>query len=205
MKPLTRKIVYVLMVCVMAAGFSSCHVNSEGNLSLGAGPQPAPRKAKAKPHYLYQNKKVLAAMTPADSKLQINLTEQRVKLFSGDKLALESQISTGNEGHQTPVGKFSILEKKVEKTSNLYGKWVHGESGETLISDGDFRKPPKGNAEFRGTSMPYWMRVTWRGVGMHIGYVPLYAASHGCIRVPREVQPLIFSKTRVGTPVEIIY
>ena len=135
-------------------------------------------------------------MTPADSKLQIDLTKQRVKLFSGDKLAMESQISTGNEGHPTPAGKFSILEKQVEKTSNRYGKWVHGESGETLISDGDSNKPPKGgNAEFRGTSMPYWLRVTWRGVGMHIGYVPLYAASHGCIRVPREVQPLIFSKT----------
>jgi len=192
---------------MMAGGFTSCHVNDQGNFSMGAGPSASPAKSQknAPQHYLYKNKKVLEAMTPGNSKLQINLTNQRVKLFSGDQLALESQISTGTEGHRTPTGKFSILEKQVNKKSNRYGKWVSAGSGETLVSDGDSYKPPSGNAEFRGTAMPYWMRVTWRGVGMHIGYVPLYAASHGCIRVPREIQPLIFSKTRVGTPVEIMY
>ncbi len=207
MKSFIKKSGYILLVCMTAAGFSSCHVNKEGNLSFGK-PQPAPAKSNKKSapqHYLYKNDKVLAAMSPQDSKLQVNLTQQRVKLFSGDQLALESQISTGNEGHPTPTGKFSILEKKVDKKSNRYGKWVNADSGATLVSDGDSYKRPSENAEFRGTAMPYWMRVTWRGVGMHIGYVPLYAASHGCIRVPREVQPLIFSKTRVGTPVEIMY
>lgn len=193
----------------MAAGFSSCHVNKHGNLSLGAKPRPAPAKSGEKPspqHYLYKDEKVLETMTPANSKLQIDLSDQRVKLFNGDQLALESQISTGTEGHRTPTGKFSILEKKVDKKSNRYGKWVKGDTGETLVSDGDSRRPPSGGgAQFRGTAMPYWMRVTWSGIGMHIGYVPLYAASHGCIRVPRQVQPLIFSKVKVGTPVEIIY
>jgi len=176
-------------------------------MSFGARPQPSPAKStkNAPKHYLYKNKKVLETMTSGNSKLQINLTNQRVKLFSGDQLALESQISTGTEGHRTPTGTYSILEKKVNKKSNRYGKWVNASSGETLVSNGDSHKKPSGNAEFRGTAMPYWMRVTWRGVGMHIGYVPLYAASHGCIRVPREVQPLIFSKTQVGTPIEIMY
>jgi lipoprotein-anchoring transpeptidase ErfK/SrfK len=207
MKAIARKSINVLAACVIAAGLSSCHVNKDGNLSMGMKAEPsAVKSTKTGPkHYLYKNKKVLEAMTPGDSKLQINLTNQRVKLFSGDQLALESQISTGTEGHRTPTGTFSILEKKVDKKSNRYGKWVNGGTGETLVSDGDSHKQPSGNAEFRGTAMPYWMRVTWRGVGMHIGYVPLYAASHGCIRVPREVQPLIFSKTRVGTPVEIMY
>lgn len=207
MKAFVRKSIYVVVAAMMSIGFSSCHVNKQGNMALGPGPQPSPAKSTktAPKHYLYKNKKVLEAMTPGDSKLQINLTNQRVKLYSGDQLALESQISTGTEGHRTPTGKFSILEKKVNKKSNRYGKWVNASSGETLVSDGDSRKRPSGNAEFRGTAMPYWMRVTWRGVGMHIGYVPLYAASHGCIRVPREVQPLIYSKTRVGTPVEIMY
>lgn len=194
---------------MMASGFSSCHVNKHGNLSFGAKPQPAPAKSgkeSSPQHYLYKDDKVLEAMTPANSKLQIDLSDQRVKLFNGDQLALESQISTGTEGHRTPTGKFSILEKKVDKTSNRYGKWVNGESGETLVSDGDSRRPPSGGgAQFRGTAMPYWMRVTWGGIGMHIGYVPLYAASHGCIRVPSQAQPLIFSKVQVGTPVEIIY
>ncbi len=207
MKVIARKFICVLGSCAIVIGFSSCHVNSQGNLSMGRKPQPSPAKTtkNAPRHYLYKNDKVLESMSPANSKLEINLTNQRVKLYNGSELALESQISTGTEGHRTPTGKFSILEKKVDKKSNRYGKWVNGGTGETLVSDGDSYKKPSGNAEFRGTAMPYWMRVTWRGVGMHIGYVPLYAASHGCIRVPREVQPLIFSKTQVGTPVEILY
>lgn len=145
--------------------------------------------AEKRKHYLYKNKKVLEKMTSYDSKLQINLTNQRIKLFSGNQLALESQISTGTNRHRTPTGKFLILEKKVDKKSNLYGKWV---------------KLPSGYAKFHGAPMPYWMRII-RGIGIHAGYVPFYAASHGCIRVPADVQPLIFFKTRVGTPVEIIY
>ena len=207
MKILLNKSVYVLALFATATGLSSCHVNKNGNLSLGRPRRvPAPVATKAAPqHYLYKNDKVLESMSPSDSKLQIDLSSQRMKLFSGDQLALESQISTGNEGHPTPTGKFEILEKIVNKKSNRYGKWVNADTGATLVSDGDSYKRPSGNAEFRGTAMPYWMRVTWRGVGMHIGYVPLYAASHGCIRVPRGVQPLIYSKTRVGTPVEILH
>ena len=52
--------------------------------------------------------------------------------------------------------------------------------------------------------MPYWMRVTG-GIGMHIGEVPGYPASHGCIRVPETIQPIIFSKVQVGTPVTITH
>lgn len=201
-----NKLSYSLVLCVAAAGFSSCHVNKQGNLSYGKKPAAVKTVKKTGPqHYIYKNEEVLQAMGSGDSKLQIDLSSQRMKLFSGNELALESQISTGNEGHPTPTGKFEILEKKVDKKSNRYGKWVNPDSGETLVSDGDSYKRPAGNAEFRGTAMPYWMRVTWKGVGMHIGYVPLYAASHGCIRVPRDVQPLIYAKTQVGTPVEIIH
>ncbi|NOY00301.1 MAG: L,D-transpeptidase family protein [Verrucomicrobia bacterium] len=204
---IAKKFIYLVITGMISLGVSSCHVNKQGNLSMGRKPQPSPvAVAKIRPkHYLYKNDKVLESMNPSSSKLEINLTNQRVKLYSGNELALESQISTGTEGHRTPTGKFSILEKKVDKKSNRYGKWVNRGTGETLVSDGDSYKKPSGNAVFRGTAMPYWMRVTWRGIGMHIGYVPLYAASHGCIRVPREVQPLIFAKTQVGTPVEIIY
>ncbi|MCF6313617.1 MAG: L,D-transpeptidase family protein [Verrucomicrobiales bacterium] len=208
MKILIKKISYSTLLGVLAVAMTSCHVNKNGNLSLGRKRRAAAVKVAAPvapQHYIYKNEKVLAAMTSANAKLKIDLSEQRVKLYSGDELALESQISTGTEGHRTPTGKFEILEKKVDKKSNRYGKWVHGDTGATLVSNGDSYKRPNGNAKFRGTAMPYWMRVTWRGVGMHIGYVPLYAASHGCIRVPREVQPLIFAKTRVGTPVEIVH
>jgi lipoprotein-anchoring transpeptidase ErfK/SrfK len=52
--------------------------------------------------------------------------------------------------------------------------------------------------------MPYWMRING-GIGLHVGFVPDQPASHGCIRVPASIQPLIFSKVGVGTPVTVTH
>ena len=157
-------------------------------------------------HYLFVDDDVLAALTPGESRIDINLSKQRAKILDGQgRLAIETQISTGTSNHRTPTGNFKILEKIVDKSSNRYGRWVNSSTGSTIVSDGDSYKKPSGNARFVGTKMPYWMRVTWYGIGMHIGYVPDYAASHGCIRVPSHIQPKIYEKTRVGTPVHIHY
>lgn len=157
-------------------------------------------------HYLFVDDDVLSTLTPSDTKIDIDLTKQRAKILDGqDRIAVETQISTGTSNHRTPTGKFTILEKVVDKYSNRYGSWVNAETGATISSDGDSYKKPAGNAHFVGTKMPYWMRVTWFGIGMHIGYVPDYAASHGCIRVPSHIQPQIYEKVRVGTPVNIHY
>ncbi len=51
--------------------------------------------------------------------------------------------------------------------------------------------------------MPYWMRLTNYGIGMHVGNIPQPGepASHGCIRMPEEFVPTLFNKVEVGTPV----
>ena len=51
--------------------------------------------------------------------------------------------------------------------------------------------------------MPYWMRLTDTGVGMHVGYVPGRPASHGCIRLKLDSATEIFGLVKVGTPVVI--
>jgi lipoprotein-anchoring transpeptidase ErfK/SrfK len=54
--------------------------------------------------------------------------------------------------------------------------------------------------------MPHWMRITSYGVGLHAGEIPRpgEAASHGCIRLPREFVPKLYEVTKVGTPVKVI-
>ena len=52
--------------------------------------------------------------------------------------------------------------------------------------------------------MPYWMRLSYGGIGMHRGKVPRYPASHGCIRMPSSVAPTVFANTPPGTPVDIV-
>jgi len=60
---------------------------------------------------------------------------------------------------------------------------------------------PQGTV-FRGAPMPYFLRVHG-GIGMHAGYLPGYPASHGCIRLPKEMALKFFEDAPVGTPVEI--
>jgi hypothetical protein len=58
---------------------------------------------------------------------------------------------------------------------------------------------------YEGIAMPYWMRLTWYGVGMHVGkFKKRIRSSFGCIRVYQKAQLLIYQKTRIGTPVEIV-
>jgi hypothetical protein len=49
--------------------------------------------------------------------------------------------------------------------------------------------------------MPYMQRLTEKGVAMHAGHLPGYAASHGCIRLPAAFAKLLYGVTELGTPV----
>lgn len=203
-----------------AAGLmSACTVSDTGQLVFAMPPATTPVKPAtpdpksryySSTHYTFVNEKALPSLNQGNARVEIDLGDQRARVFrtgqGKDLLVIETQISTGKQGHNTPSGSFRILEKSVNKKSNLYGKWVDSSSGAVLVSDGDSREPPSHpNAAFQGTPMPYWLRVTPGGVGMHIGIVPNYPASHGCIRVPKVVQPLIYEKVRVGTPVTITH
>jgi len=162
---------------------------------------------KSKGHDVYVNRVALASLSPSNAKIEVDLSEQKARIYktgAGEKqLAIETQVSTGKSGHSTPTGSYRIQEKKVEKRFTLYGSWQNS-SGSTVRSSGEAWNPPAGESRFVGAEMPYWMRVNG-GIGMHVGYVPNYPASHGCIRVPSAVQPLIFSKVRVGTQVTITH
>ncbi|MEM1442395.1 MAG: L,D-transpeptidase family protein, partial [Verrucomicrobiota bacterium] len=164
-----------------------------------------PSKYKSEGHDIYVNQRLLASLNSSNAKIEIDLSEQKARIYQtggGSKnLVIETSISSGKSGHTTPTGSYRIKEKLVHKRSTLYGTWMNS-SGATVRSSGDSRQRPYGGSRFVGAEMPYWMRITG-GIGMHIGYVPNHPASHGCIRVPSAIQPLIYSKVGVGTPVTI--
>jgi lipoprotein-anchoring transpeptidase ErfK/SrfK len=56
---------------------------------------------------------------------------------------------------------------------------------------------------FAGAAMKWFMRLTEDGVGMHIGILPGYPASHGCIRMPPDGAKLFYDHVKVGTPVDV--
>jgi lipoprotein-anchoring transpeptidase ErfK/SrfK len=136
----------------------------------------------------------------------IDLRIQRAEVYIGGLFAGWSVVATGKEGYNTPAGDYTILQKLVDKHSTLYGKIVDA-YGNTVKADADVRRhsvPPGGRFVF--APMPYWMRLTWRGIGMHAGPIPRPGrpASHGCIRLPRDFAIQLFQIVRIGTPVQII-
>ncbi|HET7237570.1 MAG TPA: L,D-transpeptidase family protein [Terrimicrobiaceae bacterium] len=136
----------------------------------------------------------------------IDLRIQRADIYLGGQYAGWTVVATGKEGYDTPAGDYKILEKVVDKHSTLYGRTVDAE-GNTVNPDADARKhsPPLGG-RFVYAPMPYWMRLTWRGIGMHAGPIPRPGnpASHGCIRLPRDFAIQLYKIVRIGTPVRIV-
>lgn len=163
---------------------------------------------KAEPGYqktykIYKNQAALSSSAP--TRITIDLGLQRAVLYKGDQVAMDYPISSGKRAFPTPPGDYQVLEKlKTDKRSNLYGK-IYDAEGKVVNSDADATKDPiPEGGKFVGASMPYWMRLTWSGIGMHRGRVPRYAASHGCVRTYSAAVSTVYSQVRVGTPVNIV-
>src|SRR5438094_881886 len=76
-------------------------------------------------------------------------------------------------------------------------------AGNVVVPNVDVTKDPKPpGTHFRGTPMPYFMRIV-SGTGLHAGYLPGYPASHGCIRMPEFMAENFFKSVSLGTPVTI--
>jgi hypothetical protein len=135
-------------------------------------------------------------------RIQIRLREQRAYFYKGSELVGVSTISTGREGFGTPSGSFKILQKDKDHASSVYGDYVDAK-GAVVKRDIDRNKDPMPpGTKFDGAKMPYFMRIVG-GVGMHQGFLPGYAASHGCIRMPMAMAEAFFRNVEKGTPVTI--
>jgi len=133
----------------------------------------------------------------------VSIPRQRVYLMVGDQIGIDSPISSGKAGHETPTGKFTVLEKDPDHRSSLYGAFCDSQNrivraGVSLHID----SAPSGT-HFIGAPMLWFCRLTDGGVGMHVGILPGYPASHGCIRLPADIAPLIYKDVIIGTPVEV--
>jgi len=152
---------------------------------------------------MYRSAELMAEANPGNTSIQIDVADQRGLLLVDGAIAMDFPVATGRADHPTPQGTFYIKAKEKDYASNIYGK-IYDAQGRLVVADADTKVdpvPPGGR--FVGALMLYWMRLTDDGVGMHIGYVPGVAASHGCIRMKEKTAAEIFAVTRVGTPVLI--
>ena len=135
--------------------------------------------------------------------LEIVLNEQRLYIYRGGKEIGYTKISTGREGYSTPVGNYTILSKQRDYFSNLYGSFIDNTSGRIVDPNAEIGQKPPAGTHYEAAPMPYFQRLSWEGMGLHEGYLPGYPASHGCIRVHRDMAHHLFEVTKIGTPVVI--
>lgn len=118
------------------------------------------------------------ALSQDGANLQIIVSKQSQSLvvYDGAKVVATSRVSTGKEGHTTPSGIFSIIQKAKYHESNLYSN----------------------------APMPWMQRITWSGVALHeSSSVPNRPASHGCVRMPDNFARTLYGMTALGAHVII--
>ncbi|MCV3738269.1 L,D-transpeptidase family protein [Rhizobium sp. TRM96647] len=113
----------------------------------------------------------LAGTIEGPLQIIVSRDRQTLKVYDGETVVASSNVSSGKEGHATPTGIFSILEKKRMHHSNIYDD----------------------------APMPFMQRLTWSGIALHAsGHVPAYPASHGCVRMPDDFARMLYRLTRRG-------
>ncbi len=139
---------------------------------------------------------------PGKPSVKISLGEQRAYFYKAGQLVGISQLSTGREGKDTPIGTFKINQKDPDHASSRYGDYVDANDNVVVPNIDNELDPKPPGTHYKGAPMPYFMRIVG-GVGMHAGYLPGYPASHGCIRMPEFMAENFYNNVEAGTPVEI--
>ena len=110
-----------------------------------------------------------------DPRIVADLLTQMVYLYKGDTLVGASSMSSAKQGHVTPYGYWTILEKRPFYRSKKY----------------------------ENAPMPFMQRIDEYGIAFHGGVNPGYPASHGCMRLPMKFAEKLYGVTKVGTKVVI--
>ena len=143
-----------------------------------------------------------AVNTSGAPSIRVDLSEQRAYFYKGGTLVGVSRISSGKSGYRTPKGHFRVRGKKLKHRSTIYGSYVDRNTHRVVRADVDtrrHRRPP--GTYYRGAKMDYFIRFNG-GIGFHAsGDVPNYPASHGCVRMPRQMARNFYRYAPVGTPV----
>lgn len=202
------------LIAVLSALFLASCANQKPVGPVTGGKQVNPHPPGTYEHFkaeqsypktngVWKNSGLLAQTHDGNSHIKINLGTQRGMLMNNGETVMDYPICSGIKSRPTPTGTFYIIEKIIDKSSNRYGK-IYDNSGEIVNGDADaFTDPIPEGGRFEGAPMKYWMRLTHDGVGHHIGPVKRYPASHACVRGPSAIMPIVYTKVKVGTRVDI--
>ena len=165
-----------------------------------------------KSYRVFKDYSLLKKANGRNTTVKISVKNQRVNLLVNGKVALCAPCTTGAKhklepntrtyrDKHTPYGTFKIMEKIAVKRSTIFGEIIRNGK---VVYKGDRRKYKGPKGKFVGHPLKNWMRLTSGGIGLHASkYVKRYPGSNGCVRLPKSVSKIIFSKVSRGTKVVV--
>jgi lipoprotein-anchoring transpeptidase ErfK/SrfK len=121
----------------------------------------------------------------AQKAIVVSISQQMLWAYKGDQVVLNSYVSTGRSGFDTPLGSFAVLSKLPSQT-------MEGVIG------GEYYNVP---------DVPWVLYFTNSGHALHGTYwhnnfgTPM---SHGCINLPIDVAAWLYDWAPLGTPVLVV-
>jgi hypothetical protein len=131
------------------------------------------------PATVLQWKRRTLRITPAPQRAEINLAEQKLRAWQGQRLILETKVSSGRNG-RTPAGNFKA---------------------------GPYKARMHRSSRYQNAPMPWSVQINGHIFIHGFSSVPDYPASHGCIRVPLtgpNPARFFYEWIHRGTPVAVI-
>jgi lipoprotein-anchoring transpeptidase ErfK/SrfK len=127
--------------------------------------------------------------------IDVNLTEQVVVAYEGDKAVFSAPTTSGRPGWETPVGTFRI-QRRVENETMV---------GSTLLRLDTHEIP-----DYRLENVKWTQYFTGGGAALHTNYwrpAGLFGmpSSHGCLGLLEHHAKWLWDWARVGTPLVIHY
>jgi lipoprotein-anchoring transpeptidase ErfK/SrfK len=110
-----------------------------------------------------------------DPRVVIDLLTQTAYAYRGETLIGATSMSSAKRGKITPLGFWTVLQKKRFHRSRKYNN----------------------------APMPFMQRLDEYGTALHGGPNPGYPASHGCVRLPMKFAEKLYALTSVGSKVVI--
>ncbi|HPA20861.1 MAG TPA: L,D-transpeptidase [Verrucomicrobiae bacterium] len=104
----------------------------------------------------------------------VSLPDQAFAAFSNGERVMRGPICSGMGGYETRTGAFRVTSKHEHWVSTIYG-----------------------------VPMPHFLRLNGSSMGLHGGYLPGFAASHGCVRLTFADAATLFGIAPIGTRVVI--
>jgi hypothetical protein len=144
----------------------------------------------------------LVSTVLGESRIDIDLTNQRALLIQNGRVVLDSPISSGRPGHETPTGTFKVTDKDVNHASSFYGFFGDPMTKQIVVPDADTAKRVPPGLEFVHAPMRYYMQFQ-PAIGMHAGFLPGRPDSHGCVRMPEAYATAFFRAINLGAPVHV--